>query len=160
MTADGKEFNIAIGLLVEADRDLLKKWHEANPPKASEPAAPPDAPSAAPKPNKVGNKNKGVDLSKPRQWTSTGSKMEAYCRLDLDQGMVKLKTINGREMNISLRLRGSGSWTLKTWHNSQASKEKGSGMLLRLKLTNFPSFVTASGKGTIQSAKDHFTMLG
>ena len=48
MTADGKEFNIAIGLLVEADRDLLKKWHEANPPKVSEPTAPIAAPSAAP----------------------------------------------------------------------------------------------------------------
>ncbi|MEL0120503.1 MAG: hypothetical protein VXB01_16325, partial [Opitutae bacterium] len=60
-----------IGLLVEADRDLLKKWHEANPQKVSEPAAPPTAPSAAPKPNKGGSKDKGVDLSKPRQWTST-----------------------------------------------------------------------------------------
>ena len=150
MTADGKEFNIAIGLLVEADRDLLKKWHEANPPKVSEPAAPPAAPSAAPKPNKGRSKNKRVDLSKPRQWTSTaGSKMEAsVVDLDLDQGMVKLKTINGREMNISLRLLVEADrGILKTWHNSQASKEKGSGTVTEAEANKLSVFRDGKWKG-------------
>ena len=127
-TTEGKEFNIAIGLLVEEDRDLLKKWHEANPPKEPAPATP--EPTTTKPAKGAGKKNKGADLSKPRQWTSTaGSKMEAsVVNLDVDQGMVKLKTVNGREMNISMKLLVEADRELlKQWHTAQASKKEGTG---------------------------------
>ena len=111
-STDGRALNIAIELLVQADRDLLKKWHDANTPEK------PDAKET----KKTGTKKptKGSqDLSKPRKWTSTaGSQIEAsVLGIDLNAGTVNLKTVDGRDLNIALRLLEQADRDLlKKWH--------------------------------------------
>jgi len=123
-STEGREFNIAIGLLVQTDRDLLKKWHDANAPKE------PEATKAAKKTTAKKTTKGSQDLSKPRKWTSTaGSQIEAsVVGIDINAGTVNLKTVDGRDLNIALGLLEQADRDLlKKWHTARIAKEEGTG---------------------------------
>lgn len=70
------------------------------------------------------------DLSKPRKWTSSaGTQIEASVGgIDLDTGTVKLKSTDGRELNIAISLLVEKDRALlKKWYAAKVAKEKGTG---------------------------------
>ncbi|MBT7853228.1 MAG: hypothetical protein HN675_07900 [Opitutae bacterium] len=142
-STDGRALNIAIELLVQADRDLLKKWHDANTPEK------PDAKET----KKTGTKKptKGsLDLSKPRKWTSTaGSQIEAsVLGIDLNAGTVNLKTVDGRDLNIALRLLEQADRDLlKKWHTAKIAKEQGTGAVTKATADRLSVFSDGKWKG-------------